>query len=50
MCKYRVNQHLKVLNLYIVSINCSYGIYYYEKFTETKFDVKYVNTVKSTSL
>ena len=29
--------------------NSSHGIYYYESFTESTFDVKYVNTVKSTT-
>ena len=46
MCRKMVNEHLIVLNLYSVSIN---KIYYCESFTESKFDVKYVNTVKSTT-
>ena len=29
--------------------NSSHRIYYCEKFTESKLDVKYVNTVKSTT-
>ena len=28
--------------------NSSHGMYYCEKFTESKFDVEYVNTEKST--
>ena len=49
MCKYRVDQHLIVLNLYSVSINKIQvtEFYYCEHFTESKFDVKYTNTVKS---
>ena len=49
MCKYRVDQHLIVLNLYCVSINKIQvtEFYYCEHFTESKFDVKYTNTVKS---
>ena len=46
MRRYRVNQHLIVLNLYSVSIN---KIYFCEGFTEYKFDVKCVNTVKLTA-
>ena len=51
MCRYRVHKHLIVLNLYSVSfnkilvtefVNC-------EGLTESKFDLKYVNTVKSTT-
>ena len=59
MWRYRVNQHLIVLNLYRVSINeishgiyyvCnSHGIYYFESFTESKLDVRYVNAVKLTT-
>ena len=39
MCRYTVNQHLIVLN-------SSHGIYYFEIFKKSKFDVKFVNTVK----
>ena len=46
MCWYRVKEFLMVLNLYNVSINITYDC---ESFTESKFDVKYVNTVKSTT-
>ena len=46
----RVNQHLIDLNLYSVSIiNISVSTYYCESSTESKFDVKFVNTVKSTT-
>ena len=41
ICRYRVNQHLIVMNLYSISIN---------KILVTEFiTVKYVNTMKSTS-
>ena len=42
MDRYRVNQHLIVLNF-------SRIINYCESVTESTFDVKYVNAVKSTS-
>ena len=42
MDRYRVNQHLIVLNF-------SRIIYYCESVTESTFDVKYVNAVKSTT-
>ena len=46
MGRYKVKQRLIVLNFYSVSINkilVTGSIYYIEKFTESKFDVKYVN-------
>ena len=51
MCRYRVNQHLIVLNLNSVSIkkNSSHGFYYYESFTESKVNVQCVSIVKSTT-
>ena len=51
MCRYRVNQHLIVLKLDSVSINKSLvtEFVYCESFTESKFDVKYVNKVKQTT-
>ena len=50
MCECRLRQNLIVLNLYCVSVNkiLVTEIYYREKFTDSKLDVKYVNTVKST--
>ena len=45
MRRYRVNQHLIVLNLFSVSIN---KIYFCKSFAESKSDVKYVKTVKLT--
>ena len=42
MCRYSVNQHLIVLNLDSISINKILV-------TESKFDRKYANTVKSTT-
>ena len=46
MRRSRVNQHLIVKQCFNQQ-NSSHGIYYYESFTESKFDAKYVNTVKS---
>ena len=48
MYRYRINQLLKVLNLYSIFIqwNSTHGIYYSESFTEFIFDLKHVNTVK----
>ena len=51
MCRYRVNQHLNNSSIFIQCLNqqnSSHGTYYCESFTESKFDVKYVNPVKST--
>ena len=45
MRRSRVNQHLIVKQCFNQQ-NSSHGIYYYESFTESKFDAKYVNTVK----
>ena len=45
MCRYRVNKHLIVLNLYSVC----HGMYYCESFAESKYDLKCVNTLKSTT-
>ena len=50
VCECRLRQNLIVLNLYCVSVNkiLVTEIYYCEKFTDSKLDIKYVNTVKST--
>ena len=51
MCRYRVNQHLaSLVVLDSVTINkSSHGISYLVNFRETKSDVKYIDTVKSTT-
>ena len=51
MCRYSVNQDLTVLNFIqcLNMQNSSHGIFYSEKLTESKCDVKYVNTVKLTT-
>ena len=50
MCRYRVNQQLIVLNLNSVSINKILVMdFIIESFTESKVDVKYISTVKSTT-
>ena len=49
MCRYRVNQHLVILELDSVSNNKTLETCYCASFTESKFDVKFVNAVKSTT-
>ena len=56
MCRYKVNQHLIVLDLYSVSINEILITEYCGSFPElkdinpeSKFDLICVNTVKSTT-
>ena len=39
---------IKFINLFS-QLNSSHGNYYREKFTVSKFEVKYVNTVKPTT-
>ena len=50
VCRYKVNQHLIVLSLFRVSVN---KILVTEliivKVSELEFDVKYINTMKSTT-
>ena len=51
MSRYGINQHVIVLNLDSVSINKTLVTEFItvKVFTESKFDVKYVNAVKTTS-
>ena len=50
MCKYRVKQYLIVLKLDRVSINKILVIKFVTvSFIQSKFDAKFVNTVKSTT-
>ena len=51
MSRYRVKKRLnssKLIQCFNPK-NSSHGIYYCESFTESKSDVKYVSTVKSTT-
>ena len=51
MRRYRANQHSIVLSLESVSINkVLLPEFISESFTESKFDVNYVNTLKLTNL
>ena len=49
MCRHRVNQYLTVLNLYSILINRILVTKFinFENFKESKYDIKYVSTVKS---
>ena len=50
MCRYKADQHLIVLNLYRVSINkILVTEFIIVKVSEPEFDVKYINTMKSTT-
>ena len=50
MSRYRLNQHFIVLKLDSVSINKILVTgFFFKSFTKSKFDVKYVNIVKSTT-
>ena len=49
LCRDRINQHVTVQTSDSVSINTILRIGYCASFTESKFDVKYVNTIKSTT-
>ena len=49
LCRNRINQQVIVQTLDSVSINTIVRIGYCASFTESKFDVKYVNTIKSTT-
>ena len=51
MCRFRVTQHLTDLNLYSVLINKILVMEFIiiKSFIKSKFNVKYVNTVRATT-